>query len=354
MTRSTPSTAAAQPRSGAVDPGATHLHAALHTGAIARDLASFQPVDAERTTFTSRVSRIRGYTYTGEELALFVKVSRSDVDPEITAAFAREIEFYASVAPQLDVPLLTYHGGDYQPATGSGFVVLDDVSATHAGLEWPVAPRPGDAIRAVGWLARLHAACWRADMLADLASPAAPADRIAETTRAFLGFLGSRLPVPARRRLARATASIDSWYPRFATAEPQVLLFGDAHFSNFLYARTPHAGSPVLPCDWQHWGVGAPGYDLANLMALHWPPQRRQRYELRLLRTYLRVLHGHGVTGYTWDDLLRDYREHVYRHVVVVPAWQWAVGVPATVWWPQLEWGLDAWFDLDVDALWSG
>jgi aminoglycoside/choline kinase family phosphotransferase len=323
----------------------------LRANAIDCDPASFRPVGAQQTTYTSQVSRIRGHTRDGEELALFVKVSRPDVHPEIKAAFAREIDFYVRVARRLGAPLLNFRGGHYEPLTGHGVVVLDDVTATHEGPVLPVMPRPDRAVSAVSWLARLHAETWRAAMLADLTAAPPPADLVAETTHAFLGFLGSRLPAPARQRLVRATASIASWYPHAATGPPLVLLFGDAHFYNFLYARGPDTGPPVLACDWQHWSVGAPGYDLATLIAMHLSREQRRSHEMRLLRQYLSALRAHGVTEYTWDNLLRDYREHVRRHVTVVPAWQWSVGVPKTVWWQQLELGLAAWQDLGIDEL---
>ena len=53
------------------------------------------------------------------------------------------------------------------------------------------------------------------------------------------------------------------------------------------------------------------------------------------VRASLRLL-DHGVAGYTWDDLLFDYRLMlIYR--IFLPVWDAVNGSSRAYWWPKLQ-----------------
>jgi hypothetical protein len=75
---------------------------------------------------------------------------------------------------------------------------------------------------------------------------------------------------------------------------------------------------------------------------------RQQRHdgdrEAEVLRRYHRRLVAGGVTGYTFDNLLNDYR-HGLIFWVLVPVQDAADGSPRDCWWPKMQCLLDAFLD---------
>ena len=102
--------------------------------------------------------------------------------------------------------------------------------------------------------------------------------------------------------------------------------------------------------DWDAWRIGVGARDLAYMMALHWYPDRRRRYEQRLLRHYHDALQAHGVAGYAWGALLEDYRRAALGQLFI-PVWQATADLPPAVWWSHLERGMLAFEDLDCESL---
>jgi len=102
--------------------------------------------------------------------------------------------------------------------------------------------------------------------------------------------------------------------------------------------------------DWQSYENGQGAYDLAYLIALHWFPERRRRYEEAVLDRYFGALVEGGVRGYSRDELSRDYRLAV-AELLFLPAWQREAGLGAGIWFNHLERIFSAFEDLDCRAL---
>jgi hypothetical protein len=71
--------------------------------------------------------------------------------------------------------------------------------------------------------------------------------------------------------------------------------------------------------------------DLAYMMALHWFPDHRRRFERHLLDHYRAALIAHGVTGYDRRALDDDYRLSVLWRTAT-PVWQAANDIPSWIW----------------------
>ena len=123
--------------------------------------------------------------------------------------------------------------------------------------------------------------------------------------------------------------------PRFAGGGNLTLRHGDAYFANFLCAR--RADDAVL-VEWQSPEADHPGIDLALLLASFWTPDQRheQSRERRCLRLYHRTLRNSGVSVYTWDDLLTDYRAGLL-YWLLMPLQDAADGSPPSYWLPKLH-----------------
>jgi hypothetical protein len=74
-----------------------------------------------------------------------------------------------------------------------------------------------------------------------------------------------------------------------------------------------------------------------------------------MLRYYWQSLQARGVTGYSWEQLVQDYKLAAVQSLYV--AVNWCVDEQdrtrmAWVWRPQLEKEMAALFDLDCNSLW--
>ena len=86
------------------------------------------------------------------------------------------------------------------------------------------------------------------------------------------------------------------------------------------------------------------------MIALHWSPARRHELERDLLRRYHDGIVRRGVSGYSFDDLLLDYRHCIVRNLTF-PLIFWSRGMAAERWWYRLEYALAAYRDLECDDL---
>ena len=72
------------------------------------------------------------------------------------------------------------------------------------------------------------------------------------------------------------------------------------------------------------------------MMATHWHPERRQRFERPLLEHYHATLLASGIKGYDRPALDHDYRLAVLFQLIT-PVVQANAGIPPAVWWEHLE-----------------
>ena len=96
------------------------------------------------------------------------------------------------------------------------------------------------------------------------------------------------------------------------------------------------SGHGVRFFDWDCWRVDLGADDLAYMMALHWYPELRRRYEPLLLDRYSEALVTHGVHGYDRRALQEDYRLAVLWQMAT-PVWQAAHDIPPVIWWNNFE-----------------
>ena len=85
--------------------------------------------------------------------------------------------------------------------------------------------------------------------------------------------------------------------------------------------------------DWDAWHIDS-ATDHANMMAMHWYPDRR-RLERPLLDHYYATLLAHGVQCYDRAALDEDYRLAVLWQMTT-PVWQ-VTAIPPVIWWNNME-----------------
>jgi hypothetical protein len=104
-----------------------------------------------------------------------------------------------------------------------------------------------------------------------------------------------------------------------------------------LLPKDPNAGATYL-IDWQSPSFDIGGYDLANLIAAFWTPQQRHedRREEKMLHRYHTVLQHRGVSNYSWNDLLTDYKIGLI-YWVLMPVQDRYGGASKDYWWPKMQ-----------------
>ena len=235
--------------------------------------------------------------------------------PEAWAA--REVLFYDTVAPATPAgPLLRCFDSGQSPQTKAWHLLQEDVTDSHRiATEWPLPPTEPQCRAIVGVLARFHAAWWDATQ----AEPDMPMVRdLYQRLPGFWANLSDRLGdclSADRRRIYERFFAAPPHFARLATRKNLSIVHGDAHVWNVFLPNDDSAGGERL-YDWSNWRHGLPANDLAFMMAMHWYPERRRRFERPLLDHYHAILLASGAKSYDRAALDHDYRVAVLTQLM--------------------------------------
>ncbi|MDE2969652.1 MAG: phosphotransferase [Chloroflexota bacterium] len=271
------------------------------------------------TGFMSQLYRLRleyDDVADGQPRSLVLKLPSSD--PHMRSYFdrvgqnQREALFYRQRVADglLHTPLSYYCGAD--PSTGDTAILLEDLSDSRQG-DSVAGCTQAEAELAVTQLARFQAAWWGGpqldalDWLPSKDSEAAFYTEIyADAWREFVGKAGVGMPAGMRGvgdRLEAAVAAIKSRLVR----APQTILHGDYRLDNFFFPSAEGA-PPLVVFDWEFCVRGRGAYDVATFVSETFSTEQRRVVEMDLLRLYHATLAAHGVTDYSFDECVEDYR----------------------------------------------
>lgn len=302
---------------------------------------------------------------------------------------ALEAGFYSFARePSADLPMLVpCYGVAHDRTTGDTFCLLADLSPTHVTSVTrqqvlALAGVPGDdcLVGIVEALARFHAYWWEHRQLHEAArqsgehpwyletvgkvrpwfrDPAYHRRHVQRREREWVSFLasvGDWFPSDLRDLYERALADLPELWDRYlerriASLTNVTLTNGDCYFNQFLCPRHPRTDATRI-VDFQDVSAGLGAYDLVYLFATFWTNAQRHESdrEARLLRHYHHTLQAAGVTGYSWDTLLADYRLMV-AYMIFDPIWNQTSGASQAYWWPKLCCLTDAYRDLGCAEL---
>ena len=313
-------------------------------GATVRDLV----MESTQLTVLSRIVRLRA-EYEGQARGaperFVLKTNHPDRFEAGWNAAQQEIRFYkeiSAVAAGRFVPRCFDAFADAE--TKAWHLLLEDLSETHeVPGAWPLPLPLPDCERIVAAHARRQAACWDAPILDrvmpttrwyDNASVRAYQERLGAQVAKFTNRLGDSLPAKRRDLFGRLIEAAPRLFARYDTRRDLTIVQGDAHVWNCFLPR--NGGADVRFFDWDSWRVDVGASDLAYMMAVHWYPERRHRFEPQLLDHYHAALLAAGVRGYSRASLDLDYR-FATLWMITWPVWQEAYGVPPVYWWNNLE-----------------
>jgi len=277
---------------------ADHLTSVLRkAGVLGARCVRHVELENPRDTILSHIVRLK-LTYdgvaSGAPPSLFLKTARSDRLSPAWVAGRQEVAFYAQVAPHMRVGSVPRcFDADWSAETNEWHVLLEDLTATHAAATiWPVPPTFDQCATIVESLARLHAKWWDDPSLGVSVGTWLDADALERRQSTFLdhfarfiGELGDRMPLERRELYHRLLDAAPLLRQRYLSHRNVTIVHGDAHVWNCLLPRKDDGGGARF-FDWDSWRIDVGSSDLAYMLAMHWYPDRRQRYERLLLDRY--------------------------------------------------------------------
>ncbi len=309
-------------------------------------------------TSTSSFIYLLGVKYTGSRspqapARLFLKLSKPD--PHFDGQ--HEVVFYQHIAPRMeDTPAVRCFDAAYSPEIQRSHLLLEDLSQTHATAEWPLPPAQTQCERAIDTLAAFHASWWNHSTLGtevgELPNPASVDAWMSQCRRpiaGFFDFLKDRL-APQRREVYEQVLSSLPQLAERLYQNKLTLIHGDAHLWNILFPKPYQGENRVYLVDWSQWRIWPGAAELAYMMALHWYPERRARWERALVKRYYDLLLTRGIQQYSWDDCWYDYRWGAIMNIFM-PAYFWFINLEPYTWWSDLEKAFLAFEDLQCAEL---
>jgi hypothetical protein len=225
--------------------------------------------------------------------------------------YEREVRFYRDLAAEVPVCTPICYYGEFDAASGDFVLLLEDLAASRIGDQCDGASAE-DAEKIVRNVARLHAAFWESPTLNALDWMPTAADPLNKAGVAlypqawpiFMERVGHALPAEMQRVGERLGTQVGDILDRFV-AGPRTICHGDVRLDNIFF---PEGSDEVALIDWQI-GIRATGtYDIAYFMSQSVDVDLRRAHEMDLLHLYHSLLTEGGVTGYSFEQTLEDYR----------------------------------------------
>ena len=323
---------------------ADYLTEALHRcGALAEDRVCQVAVESSRATLLSRIIRLRlSYDRAATDAPRSI-ILKTSLPERAGAQWGRhEVAFYKEVAAAMSARLVPRcFDAAWDADTNAWHLLLEDLTDSHFTLgNWPMPPTLAQSEQIISARARFHAAWWDDPRLGLSIGTWLPADDrqlqvFAEDVAQLADRVGDRLSPERHDFYRRVIDAGPRLNVRCHSHRDMTIVQGDAHVWNIFLPRT-RGSDDIRIFDWPAWRVDVATNDLAYMMALHWFPDHRRRFERHLLDRYHAALVAHGVTGYDRHALDEDYRLSVLWQIAT-PVWQAANDIPSWIWCNHVE-----------------
>ncbi|AWB43002.1 hypothetical protein DCC85_01310 [Paenibacillus sp. CAA11] len=320
-------------------------------------IASFtiQPLEAKNST-VYKISLQYQNAGTGLPNSLILKLCQGPFGSSEVHYYTRD---YAGLA---DAPIPYCYDAVYEH---SGYhLLLEDLSSTHQN-GWEVQPTLEYGQACARAAAKLHSYYWGTRHKQDPGYASMSSDQI----HRYLSYMQQGL-APILQALP------ESEYEEYRSMIQQVfhdlpkamlrrqetfpdqgtLVHGDLNPGNILSSKATDKEIYLIdrqPFDWSLTSWLGPS-DLSYMMVLWWEPALRRQYETAVLKAYYEQLVQLGVTDYSWELLLLDYKLSAMQCFFV--AAQWCIQEQERIemrwlWFRELERTAEAYRDLNGPAL---
>jgi hypothetical protein len=298
-------------------------------------------------------------------------------EPWAIRAGAREVAFYQQVkrSPNHPPVVVRCYDAVYDADSGKSHLLLEDLSESHVipverSKQISLVDNLPSALhleQVVDALARFHAYWWQNAQLgtgiaqigawcSDEQRFAAETERRQRAWEALIAAEGDWFPSDLKLMYETILQQLPHLWrrylqPRLATFSHLTLTHGDAYLANFLCPQEGQRGNSYL-IDWQSPEVYLGASDLVTMCATFWTREQRAEgeRERKVLAQYHRTLQENGVSGYAWDDLVRDYQYSLVDWLLV-PLQDRFEGSDKSYWWPKMQCLAHAFEDWNVSEL---
>ena len=217
-----------------------------------------------------------------------------------------ETGFYNHFAERSGLRTPLCYFGQHDPESSRFVLLIEDLEANQLRFERDTCT-PSEAELALRQVAAFHAASW------DGPGRGRPGFLKRLDDSEHTALQGAGLPALLAENPAIGSESRDSTEREYVLVRnrlsraPLTIVLDDLHVGNLFQGAD--AGRPVITfIDFQFVCLARGPLDVARLLAGSLTRDARRAAEIRLLRTYHDILTRGGVTDYSYEDCLRDYR----------------------------------------------
>lgn len=242
---------------------------------------------------------------------------------QIYGLYEREVRFYRDLRDDLGVraPRCYYSAMDVENARY--VLLLEDLAPLGKIGDQVAGCSRAEAILALDELAKLHGTWWcspRLDKLPWLQRGSdivrAPLQQVYPLTFALtLERYGGQMTEAIRAVIPTLGEKLGVWLDEVDATAPMTLAHGDYRLDNLFFPAAETNALAVI--DWQSPNIGWGAYDLAYFMAGSMPPEQRRGCEQEILTRYHGAIERHGARGYSFEQLLLDYRTSMMAYLAI-------------------------------------
>jgi len=293
-----------------------HLNGARITEATTRPLGTGQMCDSVRISLTyDRDTNLPN--------TLVAKLPAADETSRNTAMmlrnYVKEVSFYRELVDDLTIRTPRVYYADIDE-DGVRFVLLmQDMAPAEQGDQL-TGCTPEVAHSALRELVGLHAPRWNDEGLKSYPWLYADPETSRSMSRGMLPMLwngfkdryADQISGEVRTSGRHLFESIEGYVTD--AGGPKTVVHGDYRLDNLLLGPGP---DDVAVVDWQTIALGTAGSDVAYFIGAGLLPEVRRENEDALVRGYYDDLLAAGVTGFSFDELWRDYRRGSWSGLVM-------------------------------------
>jgi aminoglycoside/choline kinase family phosphotransferase len=235
--------------------------------------------------------------------------------------YRSEVMFYRELAARAMIRTPEVYAAEID-GQGRFVLLLEDLAPARAGDQL-TGLTVEETRRALREGALLHAAFWADESLADLDWMYVPdsaqnfytTEMIEQAWSHVQQIYAGRLPDDVVEVCEQYVAHHEAWNrPR---SGPRCLTHNDFRPDNMMI---PESGARIALVDWQTVSLLSVGMDVSYLLGCALPRDVRKELEVGLLHEYHDQLQASGVSGYSFEQLTRDYRHYTFAALAVALA----------------------------------
>ena len=236
--------------------------------------------------------------------------------------YTNEVQFYTTLAPHLPIHVPKCYYVAIDDSTYQFVLLIEDFGGMRIG-DQVAGCTPEEAGALVTAIGKVHAQTWNANLPdgADWARRVSGEHFTIPVPGIFsmswpgtVANFGKLIPYQLKGLGEVYPAACPRMLERLG-ADPVCYVHGDYRLDNVFYGDTL---DDIGLIDWQISGLARGPYDVGYLMSQSINVDDRRSSEKGIIEAYHKTLVDGGVTGYSIDDVWRDYRRAI-MHCVVYP-----------------------------------